>query len=480
VPSAASGAGFADDQPLKNTPKLDYRSSNIMTSHPSPTAGGADLPFVEEVEISGHIIDSLILPKVLDSITSGGGRFRIARITIGQDRHDPSYALIEIRAPSGEVMDQLLAQIADHGAVPTTKQDCRLAPADLNGAFPEGFYSTTNQRTEVRLDGHWIEVANQEMDCGIVVESGVGCQVSGVSKNPIPDTRHPTPSAAARCIPMLDVRRGMSIVVGHAGVRVIPEQRTRVHSDFTFMSSGVSTEKPKGALVREIARDLVANRRGGGKTLVVGGPAIVHTGSGPLLVRLIRGGYVDKLFAGNALATHDIEQALFGTSLGVHLSDASIAETGHEHHLRAINRIRRAGSIRAAVEQGVLTSGIMYECVRHGVEFVLAGSIRDDGPLPDVITDAVEAQRQMREHLRGVTFCLMIATMLHSVAVGNLLPAWVKVVCIDINPSTVIKLSDRGSWQTIGLVTDVEPFLRALVQEVEELQNASCKLQIED
>jgi lysine-ketoglutarate reductase/saccharopine dehydrogenase-like protein (TIGR00300 family) len=269
---------------------------------------------------------------------------------------------------------------------------------------------------------------------------------------------------------MLDVKRGMMIVTGHAGVRVIPAERTRVNSDFTFMSSGVSTEKPKGALVREIARDLVANRRGGGKTLVVGGPAIVHTGSGPALCQLIRGGYVNKLFAGNALATHDIEQALYGTSLGVHLADASIAEAGHEHHLRAINRIRRAGSIRGAVEQGVLKSGIMYECVKSDVDFLLAGSIRDDGPLPEVVTDMLEAQRQMRSSIRDVTFCLMIATMLHSVAVGNLLPDWVKVVCVDINPSTVIKLSDRGSFQTIGLVTDVEPFLRALMQEVESLE----------
>jgi lysine-ketoglutarate reductase/saccharopine dehydrogenase-like protein (TIGR00300 family) len=269
---------------------------------------------------------------------------------------------------------------------------------------------------------------------------------------------------------MLDVKRGMRIVCGHAGVRVFPVERAAVRSDFTFMSSGVSTEKPKGALVREMARDLVNNRRQGKKTLVVGGPAIVHTGSGPALCQLIRGGYINKLFAGNALATHDIEQALFGTSLGVHLADASVAETGHEHHLRAINRIRRCGSIRGAVKQGVLTSGIMYECVQNDVEFLLAGSIRDDGPLPDVITDALEAQRRMRESIRDVSFCLMIATMLHSVAVGNLLPAWVKVVCVDINPSTVIKLSDRGSFQTVGLVTDVEPFLRSLVQEVELLE----------
>ncbi len=443
----------------------------FMTSQRSTTSDtrDADFPCIEEVEISGHIIDSLILPKVLDSITAGGGKFRITNINIGQNRHDPSYAVIEVRTPSAEVMDRILALIADHGAVQTTKQDCRLVAADMDGAFPEGFYSTTNQRTEIRLDGHWVEVADQEMDCGIVVEQGIRFQVSGVSKNPTPDTRHPTPPAA-RCIPMLDVRRGMQIVTGHAGVRVTPVERTRVHSDFSFMSSGVSTEKPKGALVREIARDLVANRRGGGKTLVVGGPAIVHTGSGPALCQLIRGGYVDKLFAGNALATHDIEQALFGTSLGVHLADASIAETGHEHHLRAINRIRRAGSIHKAVEKGVLTSGIMYECVRNNVKYLLAGSIRDDGPLPDVITDALEAQRQMRAAIRDVTFCLMIATMLHSVAVGNLLPAWVKVVCVDINPSTAIKLSDRGSFQTLGLVTDVEPFLRALVQEVNALE----------
>jgi lysine-ketoglutarate reductase/saccharopine dehydrogenase-like protein (TIGR00300 family) len=252
---------------------------------------------------------------------------------------------------------------------------------------------------------------------------------------------------------------------------VIPLKRGEVHGhDFTFMSSGVSTEKPKGASVREIARELVANRRGGGKTLVVGGPAIVHTGSGPILCELIRRGYVHKLFAGNALATHDIEQSLYGTSLGVHLEDASIADAGHEHHLRAINTIRRCGSIHKAVDDGVLKSGIMYECVQQNVDYLLAGSIRDDGPLPDVVTDVLDAQNQMRAKIKDVTYCLMIATMLHSVAVGNLLPAWIKVVCIDINPSTVIKLSDRGSWQTVGLVTDVEPFLRSLTQEINALE----------
>jgi lysine-ketoglutarate reductase/saccharopine dehydrogenase-like protein (TIGR00300 family) len=425
----------------------------------------AEDPIIEEVEMTGHIIDSLILPKVLDTITANGGKFRITNIAIGQARHDPSNAVVEVRAPNEERMQHILAQIADHGAVPTTKQDCRLAPADMDGAFPEGFYSSTNQRTEIRLNGHWIEIADQEMDCGVVVETR-----GRVSPRRDPASLQDESTSTARCIPMTEVKRGMSIVMGHSGVRVIPVERAAVRSDFAFMSSGVSTEKPKGALIREIARDLVTNRRTGGKTLVVGGPAIVHTGSGPALCQLIRGGYVNKIFAGNALATHDIEQSLFGTSLGVHLADASIAETGHEHHLRAINRIRRCGSIRAAVDQGVLTSGIMYECVKHNVDFLLAGSIRDDGPLPDVITDVMEAQRQMRAGIRDVTYCLMIATMLHSVAVGNLLPAWIKVICIDINPSTAIKLSDRGSFQTLGLVTDVEPFLRALVQEVEAFE----------
>jgi lysine-ketoglutarate reductase/saccharopine dehydrogenase-like protein (TIGR00300 family) len=287
------------------------------------------------------------------------------------------------------------------------------------------------------------------MDCGIVVD----------------------PAAhAARCIPMTDVRRGMSIVVGHAGVRVFPferpVERPVERPTFEFMNSAVSTEKPKGVAIRQIAQQMLRTKRGGGKTVLVGGPAIVHTGSGGHVCQLIRRGLIDVLLAGNALAAHDVEQAMFGTSLGVHLERGDAVEAGHEHHLRAINRIRRAGGIRQAVQSGLLTSGIMYECVRQGVEFMLAGSIRDDGPLPEVETDMLVAQKRMRELLHGVEFCLMIATTLHSVAVGNLLPAWVKVVCVDINPSTVIKLGDRGTFQTVGLVTDAEPFLRALVQEI--------------
>ncbi len=407
-------------------------------------------PFVEDVEIAGHIIDSLILPKVLDLITAAGGTFRMKKITIGQARTDPSFALVEVRAASAELLADILAQISDHGAVPTAQQDCRLVKADIAGTFPEGFYSSTNQRTEVRVGGKWIEVAQQEMDCGVAVEA-----------------------QSARCVPMCEVRRGVEIVVGHGGVRVFPEDRSTDRRGFDFMTSGVSTEKPKGVAIRQVAQELFKNRRQGGRSLLVGGPAIVHTGSDEHLCRMIRGGYVDVLFAGNALATHDIEQAMFGTSLGVHLERGDIAEAGHEHHLRAINRIRRAGGIRAAVESGLLTSGIMYECVRHDVDFLLAGSIRDDGPLPEVITDVLEAQTQMRERIRDVTFCLMIATTLHSIAVGNLLPAWVKVVCVDINPSTVIKLADRGSFQTVGLVTDVEPFLRSLVAELETLERGA-------
>ena len=404
---------------------------------------------VEEIEVRGHIIDSLILPKVLDQITTLGGRFRIKHISIGQERSDPSFALVEVHASSEDALQAILAQVADHGAVPTAGSDCQLVPADIAGAFPEGFYSTTNQETEVRIEGKWHPVADQEMDCGITVDTKTG---------------------TARCIAMIDVQVGMPIVVGHAGVRVFPLERPEQEHAFAFMNSSVSTEKPKGVVIRQIAQLLFENRSGPGKSLLVGGPAIVHTGSGELVSELIRGGYIHKLFAGNALATHDIEQAMFGTSLGVNIREGSLADAGHEHHLRAINRVRRLGSIKQAVEAGAIRSGIMYECVKHDVDFILSGSIRDDGPLPDVITDAIENQRRMRAAIKEVTFCLMIATTLHSIAVGNLLPARVKVVCVDINPSTVIKLNDRGSFQTVGLVTDVEPFLRALVTEVKRLE----------
>jgi len=416
---------------------------------PAARTTSTPLPFVERVELSGHVIDSLLLPKVLDLITAAGGEFRIEKISIGHDRSDPSYALIEVRAATTERLQKILAEIADHGATPVHTHDARLMAADIAGAFPEGFYSTTNQRTEVRVGGRWIEVQNQEMDCGVLVDEAAGTAV---------------------CLAMTDVKIGEQYVVGHAGVRVLPEARDAETHGFEFMNSPVSTEKPKGVAIRQVALELIRAKREGGKALLVGGPAIVHTGSVEHVSSLIRRGYIHRLFAGNALATHDIEHAIFGTSLGVRLDSGDILEAGHEHHLRAINRIRRVGGIRRAVETNELKSGIMYECVKNNVDYLLAGSIRDDGPLPEVITDTLVAQAQMREKIRDVTFCLMVATTLHSIAVGNLLPAWVKVVCVDINPSTVIKLADRGSFQTVGLVTDVEPFFRALVSDVERLE----------
>jgi lysine-ketoglutarate reductase/saccharopine dehydrogenase-like protein (TIGR00300 family) len=401
--------------------------------------------FFEEVEVQGHIIDSLLLPKILDEILTRGASFVIKDIEVGQRQTDTSHARIEVRAPTAELLRDVLDAIHDHGAVPVAPRDCQTVPADMDGAFPEGFYSTTSFRTQVRLGGEWIDVEDQEMDCGILVDP------EGTS---------------ARCVPMAEVCRGDRIVVGREGLRVFPSEMTARQNLFEFMVSPVSSEKPKGVTVREIARAMQRTREGGEKLLAVLGPAVVHTGSVPHVCRMIRGGYLNVLFAGNALATHDIEQALYGTSLGISQEQGLPTEEGHEHHLRAINTMRRLGGIRTAVERGVLQSGIMYECVRHDIPFVLAGSIRDDGPLPEVITDVLEAQRRMRELIRGVGFALMMATALHAIATGNLLPAWVKVACVDINPATVTKLTDRGSIQTVGVVTDAEPFLRALVAEL--------------
>ncbi len=402
--------------------------------------------FTEAMELSGHIIDSLIFPKVLDEIVAMGGKFEIDDVQIGYQRTDPSHAQFRVIADSREHLEKILTSIGQHGAVSMHQSDCQLVAVEMNGVFPEGFYATTNQETEIRIDGDWIVVQKQEMDCGIAFD---------VKKK------------TATCVPMSDVKQREMIVVGRAGTRVKPVERdTTKHGAFSLMNSTVSSEKPKGVTLREIASEMKKARDGDGKILIVGGPAIVHTGSRDHLSHLIKNNFVQVLFAGNALATHDIEQSFFDTSLGVSMTDGGSIEEGHEHHLRSINRIRRVGSIKNAVEQKLLTSGIMYECVTNNVDFLLAGSIRDDGPLPDVITDVIEAQREMRKKLEGVTFALMIATTLHSIAVGNLLPAKVKVVCVDINPATVTKLADRGTFQTIGLVTDVEPFLRVLVDEL--------------
>jgi lysine-ketoglutarate reductase/saccharopine dehydrogenase-like protein (TIGR00300 family) len=405
-------------------------------------------PAVEVVEMTGHIVDSLLLPKVLDAILARGGRYHIAELKLGERQDDPSQARIEVRAESPERLDEILAEIHQHGAVPARPRDCLAVPADLDGAYPDGFYCSTNFRTQVRSNGEWVEVEDQEMDCGIALDAE---------------------GRSARCVPMTEVRIGDRIVVGRDGTRVFPpEGEARRHGLFEFMASPVSSERPKATGVREIAAAMRAVRGRGEKIIAVLGPAVVHTGGGEHVARLIRMGFVQVLFAGNALAVHDMEQAFYGTSLGVSLDRGLPTDEGHEHHLRTINTIRRLGGIPNAVAKGTLKSGIMYECVRHAIPYVLCGSIRDDGPIPDVITDVLVSQAEMRRHVPGTGFCLMVASTLHSIAVGNILPAWVKVACVDISPATVTKLMDRGSTQTVGIVSDAEPFLAALVRELEK------------
>lgn len=401
--------------------------------------------YSETVEITGHIIDSLLLPKILDEIITHDVEFEIEKLEVGKKREAQSYARIKLTAADEKALERLLRHIRQHGATLADEQDCKLGAVETDGVFPEEFYSTTNAQTFVRLAGHWIIVDNPEMDCGIRVA---------------PDHAH------AECVPITEVRSGDLIVVGHRGVKIEPVKRPTREEPFGFMLSDVSTEKPKGAVVRTIARYLQEVRYRGQKILVVAGPAVVHTGAAGHFIRLIQSHYINVLFAGNALAVHDIEYALHGTSLGVYLDEGTSAEHGHENHMRAINTVRRCGGIRQAVEQGVLTNGIMYACIKHGVPFVLAGSIRDDGPLPDVISDVIEAQRTMRSMICDVGVALMVATTLHSVAVGNLLPASVRTICVDINPSVVTKLADRGSFQAHGVVTDIEPFLRELCSEL--------------
>ncbi|MEX2555108.1 MAG: TIGR00300 family protein [Actinomycetota bacterium] len=399
----------------------------------------------EAVEIRGHIIDSLILPRVLDEIVEAGADYRMAAFEVGKSHDDPSYARIEISAER-EVLDRLLGRLADLGATPRDTGDVELLAADMDGVFPDTFYSTTNLPTQVRISGEWVWVESPEMDCGIVVDG-----------------------RRARTIPMSEVVAGQLIVSGHAGVKVHPLERPRggAGQTFSFMSSEVSSEKPQGLMVQRIAETMRGVKAEGKKILWVLGPAVVHTGSVEAFCALIRSGWVDVAFAGNAIATHDSEAAIFGTSLGVSLTEGVPKEHGHEHHIRAINAVRRAGSFKAAVEQGLLKEGVMFHLVTHGVDYVLGGSVRDDGPMPEVITDVLEAQRQMRARVPGLGMAVMVSTMLHSIATGNLLPASVPIVCVDINPAAVTKLVDRGSIQSVGMVTDVGLFLRQLADALD-------------
>ncbi len=403
----------------------------------------------ETVEVTGHLMDSGILSRILDDIREYGGDWVITNIDIGHDAGDLSTATIDLEAEDDEALQRLLMRLQTRGVNQVHPGEATIAQAERDGVFPDGFYSTTNLATKVRLQGRWISVDNPEMDCGLVAtldEDGVPTRVV--------------------TLPMSDVRAGMWVVTGAAGIRVDVPVVAKDGDSFGFMESDVSSEKPQAVLVRQVADGMREAKAAGKKVLWVGGPGVVHTGAAPAMVAMVEAGFVDVLFAGNALATHDIESSLYGTSLGVDLSHGHGVEHGHEHHIRALNTIRKEGSIRAAVDSGVLTGGIMHALVQHGKHFVLVGSVRDDGPLPDVYTDVIEGQRAMRAGLTDVGFCLMVATMLHSVATGNILPASIPLVCVDINPATVTKLADRGSSQARGIVTDVGLFLEQLAREL--------------
>ena len=400
----------------------------------------------ETVHLEGHIIDSLTLTKVLDIILRDGGQYTIAKFHVGATRSDASRAEITVSAPEADTLERILHIIGQHGAT-RRGGEAKTQPAPADGVFPDGFYATTNLETSVRIAGQWRTVTNIEMDCGVIIEKQ-GEEVT------------------AHCVPMHQIKAGQTLVIGDEGVRVRPLDRPDTSDAFAFMGSEVSTERPKELMIAAIARAMQDAHAKGEKILFVGGPAILHTGASPALAAIIRAGWIDVLFAGNALATHDIERALYGTSLGVELATGQSTAHGHEHHLRAINTIRGVGGIRQAVESGLLTSGIMYTCVTTGTDYVLAGSIRDDGPLPDVITDSVQAQDAMRERVRGVGVALMVATTLHSVATGNLLPAAVRTLCVDSDADTVIKLMDRGTHQAFGLVTDCEFFMKELASRL--------------
>ena len=401
----------------------------------------------QDVEITGHLMDSGILSQVLSDIRGYEGDYVITRMDVGHDAEDESHAVLSVSAEDDESLQRLLMRLQTRGVNQVDPGQASVYPVEQDGVLPDGFYSTTNLVTRVRLDGKWLIVDNPEMDCGLVYDDA-------------------GESPRFYTLPMADVKAGMQVVCGADGIKVEPPLDKAVGGSFGFMESDVSSEKPQAVLVRQVAENMRAAKAAGQKVLWVGGPGVIHTGAAPAMVALAKAGYVDVLFAGNALATHDIESALYGTSLGVDLAVGRGVEHGHEHHIRALNTIRKCGSIQAAVDQGVLTGGVMHALVTEGKRFVLVGSVRDDGPLPDVYTDVIDGQRAMRAELPGVGFCLMVATMLHSVATGNILPASIPLVCVDINPATVTKLSDRGSSQARGIVTDVGLFLEQLAGEL--------------
>jgi lysine-ketoglutarate reductase/saccharopine dehydrogenase-like protein (TIGR00300 family) len=396
------------------------------------------------VGAEGHLIDSNILNAIFDKVIERGAAFEVLEFTIGRTNDDFSRISLKVSAPSPSGLQRLVEDLMQLGCNPIQEKDAVVRAADRDGCVPDDFYSTTNMRTLVRVDGVWLEVERQRMDAVIVLAEG-----------------------RATCRKLREIRTGDRVVCGLEGIRVTPEFRERDRADFAFMSNEISSERRVEASVGRIANLMRDVRARGRRIVFVAGPVVVHTGGASYFTELIRRGWVDTVLAGNALAVHDAELALFGTSLGVDLEAGTPVPGGHRHHMRAINAINRVGGIRAAVETGVLTSGVMVECVRAGVEFVLAGSIRDDGPIVDTITDIVEAQDRYAEALRSAGLIIVLSTMLHGIGVGNMLPAWTPVVCVDINPAVVTKLADRGSSQTVGLVTDVGLFLHQLAKQLQ-------------
>jgi lysine-ketoglutarate reductase/saccharopine dehydrogenase-like protein (TIGR00300 family) len=402
------------------------------------------LPFHEIVEAEGHLIDSHLLEQVFDTVVEYDGRFHVESFRIGSTNSEPSYVRLRAEAPTAELMERMLAQLLGLGCSLVDGIDARLATVERDRCAPDDFYSTTNHRTAIRYEGRWLEVQDQRMDALIVVENGT-----------------------ARCRRLRDIRAGDRVVTGMRGIRVTPEPKERDRLAFAFMSNGVSSERQVETAVRQTAA-LVQQARGQGKkVIVVAGPVVVHTGGGPALAALIRNGFIQAVLSGNALGVHDAEAAFYGTSLGLRLSDGRQAEHGHRHHVNAINEIYKCGGVRGAVESGRLRSGILYECVKTGTPFVLAGSLRDDGPLPETITDMNEAQDAYAEQLKGAGLVLCLGSMLHSIATGNMLPSWVKIVCVDINPAVATKVSDRGTGQAVGVVADVGLFLHMLARTLD-------------
>lgn len=410
------------------------------------------------LQMRGHLLDAGIMNRALDVIVDRGGSFKVLNFNLGTERQSTSLAEVRVSAPDRGVMEEIVADLIDIGAmdVPEDEQDALLEPVPMGGVAPDDFYVTTIYPTEVRIKGAWVRLENQRMDGAIAV-------------------RETAEGVVARCKLLRDLEVGENVVVGVQGIRTVRkvEDRDRASAgeEFSFMGSGVSSERRVELVVEKIAWELRQIRDRGGKVAVTAGPVVIHTGGSKHLARLIRDGYVQALLGGNAIAVHDIEQSLMGTSLGVDMQQGVAVRGGHRHHLKTINIVRRYGSIAKTVEEGIITKGVMYECVKNNVPFSLAGSIRDDGPLPDTQMDLIKAQEDYSRMLEGVEMILMLSTMLHSIGVGNMTPAGVKMVCVDINPAVVTKLSDRGSVESVGVVTDVGLFLSLLVQQLEQLTN---------